>query len=201
MYNRPIESRYIDPVDLIWYAAAARWGIRVRRNPAIFSMTDGTGLLELGPKDTLDADDSAAQMIFHELCHWITHGVDSFFERDWGFPLDDAFDWREHACLRLQANLAGSHGLRLVLAPTSPFRQYYDRIPPDTLLPLPGFPREEDVVALTRVAIERAAGPPWGENLQVALRATAQIRAVCRPFLADYATDIADDSLPSLWSR
>ncbi len=157
-YQRPIRSRYLDPVELIWYATARRLGLHVRRDPAIFSMTDGTGLLALGPKDTLDADDSAAQMIFHEFCHWITNGLETFAERDWGFALDDELDWREHACLRLQATLAGRHGLRQVLAPTSPFRGYYDLIPADPLEPLPGWPLEERVVARAAEAIARAAG-------------------------------------------
>ena len=200
MYERPILSRYLDPLELVWYATAKRLGLTVRRNPAIFSMTDGTGLLELGPKDTLDADDSAAQMIFHEICHWITNGVETFSERDWGFPLHDDLDWREHACLRLQAHLSGEHALRQVLAPTSPFRAYYDEIPADPLRPHPGGWREEEVVALAALAIERAAGEPWGETVQAALRATAAMREVAGQFLSDYATDI-EDPLPSLWGR
>ncbi|HNC95158.1 MAG TPA: hypothetical protein PKW90_03475, partial [Myxococcota bacterium] len=99
-YERPVKARYLDPVEVVWYATAARLGLRVRRNPSIFSMTDGTGLLELGPKDTLDADDCTAQMIFHELCHWITNGLETFELRDWGFPLEAELDWREHSCLR-----------------------------------------------------------------------------------------------------
>jgi hypothetical protein len=201
MYTRPIDARYLDPLELVWYATAARFGLTIRRNPAIFSMTDGTGLLELGPKDTLDPEDSAAQMIFHEICHWITNGEETFTERDWGFPLDMGLDWREHACLRLQATLAGAHGLRTVLAPTSPFREYYDLIPEDTLSPLPGSYREEDVIELAALAIERAKGPPWGETLQAALRATAAIRGITAQFLSDYATDLEGDALPSLWGR
>lgn len=164
-------------------------------------MTDGTGLLELGPKDTLDADDSAAQMIFHEICHWITNGEDSFTLRDWGFPLDDELDWREHACLRLQAALADRHGLRRVLAPTSPFREYYDQLPDDPFAPLPGEPHVESILTLAREAHARAFGPPWGVHLLAALDATAQIERTVAPFLADYATDIPGDPLPSLWAR
>lgn len=200
-YERPIEARYVDPLDLVWLATARRLGLRIRRNPAIFSATDGSGLLELGPRETLDPDDSLAQMVFHELCHWITNGLETFHERDWGFPLDAELDWREHACLRLQAALAGRYGLRRQLAPTSQFRAYYDAVPADPFAPLDDGEREGRVVELARVAEARARGAPWGEALDHALRATAGLRAVVAPFLPDYATDLADDRLPSLWAR
>lgn len=198
-YERPVQRRYLDPVDLIWLATARRLGLRVRRNRAIFSATDGTGLLELGPLDTLDADDCTAQMIFHELCHWATNGVETFHERDWGFALDAELDWREHACLRIQAALADRHGLRRVLAPTSQFRKYYDEIPADPFEALPGWPCEERVVPLAREAHARALGEPWGPHLEAVLAAHAAIRDTVAPFLADYATDVPDDALPSLW--
>ncbi|MFZ5479370.1 MAG: hypothetical protein ACOZNI_21580 [Myxococcota bacterium] len=201
MYERPVQARYLDPLDVVWLATARRLGLHVRRSPKIFSATDGTGLLELGTRDTLDADDTTAQMLFHEICHWITNGVDTFRERDWGFALDAELDWREHACLRLQAGLAGAHGLRGVLAPTSQFREYYDALPADVLAPMPGWPHEGDVVALARDSLARAAGAPWGLPLADALAATARIRDVLTPFLPDYASDVADDPLPSLWGR
>ncbi|GDX81921.1 hypothetical protein LBMAG42_37320 [Deltaproteobacteria bacterium] len=198
-FERPIERRYQDPVDLIWIATAKRLGLTIRRNPAIFSATDGKGLLELGPLSTLDADDSTAQMIFHELCHWITNGVASFHERDWGFALDAELDWREHACLRLQAALADTHGLRTALAPTSQFRKYYDEIPADPFGPVPGWPCEDLVVPHAFNSFVRAQAAPWGEPLAAVLAAHASIRDAVTPFLPDYATDIPDDPLPSLW--
>ncbi len=198
-YERPVQRRYLDPVDLVWLATARRLGLHVRRNPAIFSATDGTGLLELGPLSTLDADDCTAQMIFHELCHWITNGLETFHERDWGFALDAELDWREHACLRLQAALADRHGLRTILAPTSQFRKYYDEIPEDPFAPMPGWHCEELVIPLAREAYARAQGAPWGEPLAAVLAAHGAIRDAVRPFLGDYATDTGDDTLPSLW--
>jgi len=200
-YVRPVRSRYRDPLDLVWLATARRLGLRVRRNPAIFSATDGQGLLELGPFHTLDADDTTAQMILHEFCHWITNGESTFHERDWGFDLDSELDWREHSCLRLQAGLCERYGLRGMLAPTSQFRDYYDRIPTDVLQPLDDSEREAKVCALAAVALERAAGTPWSGPMTEAFVATAQMRDALAPLLGDYATDLEDDALPSLWAR
>ena len=135
-YVRPILSRYLDPVELIWLATAKRLGLVVRRHPDVFAMTEGDGVLHLGPRDSLDPDDSVLQMVFHEICHWITNGLDSAEERDWGFSLDGALDPREHACQRLQATLAQRHGLRDMLGATGDFRQYWDRIPEDPLAPI-----------------------------------------------------------------
>ncbi len=199
-YERPIRARYVDPLDLVWLATARRLGLHVRRDPTIFSRTDGTGLLALGPRSDLDPDDSLTQMILHELCHWITNGLGSFHERDWGFALDDDIDPREHSCLRLQAWLADGVGLRRMLGPTGVFRQYYDRIPADPLEPLDDSAWEAGVVVGAREAIARAQGEPWAGPLGEAMRATAAITGVVRPFLGDYATEFPDDALTSIYA-
>ena len=200
-YERPIESRYQDPLTLVWLATARRLGLTVRRNGAIYSATDGTGLLELGPLDTLDPDDTTAQMIFHEICHWITNGLETFHERDWGFPLDIELDLRELACIRLQAGLNQRHGLRGFFGPTSDFRQYYEALPTDVLQALDDSAQEAEVVAIAREAFLRAELAPWRGPVEDALRATAALSQVVAPFLADYASELADDPLPSLWDR
>ncbi len=199
--DRAIDARYQDPLTLVWMSTARRLGLHVRRNRSIYSATDGTGLLELGPLDTLDPDDTTGQMIFHEICHWVTNGLDTYHARDWGFPLDVELDPRELSCIRLQAGLATRYGLRGFLAPTSSFRAYYDALPEDVLAPLDESPREAEVVALAREALARAEGAPWGEPLHAALSATQRLRDTLTPFLADYQTDIPDDALPSLWGR
>jgi hypothetical protein len=201
LYQRPIRSRYTDPLELVWMATARRLGIRIRRNPHVFSMTDGTGLLELGPRDSLDPDDTAAQMIFHELCHWVTNGLESFHERDWGFPLTDELDWREFGCLRMQAGLADRYGLRRILAPTGIFRQYYDRIPADVFEPLDDSPLEQFAVRTGSEALRRVDGDPWREPVHAALVATRTFRDSVHRFLPDYGTDLEDDALPSLWAQ
>jgi hypothetical protein len=200
-YERPVLSRYLDPLELVWLATARKLGLTVRRDPAIFSRTDGSGMLWLGPRDDLDADDTVCQMIFHELCHWITNGVDSFAEEDWGFPLDDADDPREFACLRLQAWLADRHGLRGMLGPTGKYREYFDHIPPDPLTPLDAGALEAEIVTLARRAIAASQAAPFAPTLDDALAATAALRASLAPFLRDYATELDGDDLPSLWSR
>ncbi len=200
-YERPILSRYLDPLELVWLATARRLGLTIRRDPSIFSRTDGSGRLWLGPRSDLDEDDMLCQMLLHELCHWITNGVDSAAEQDWGFPLDDADDPREFACLRLQAWLADQHDLRGMLGPTGVYREYFDRLPPDPLEPLDDSTTEGVIVRLAIEAIERSQAPPFQPALREAMAATAALRALLQPFLADYATEVEHDKLPSLWSR
>lgn len=199
-YVRPIRCRYVDPHELVWMATARRLGLSpIRRNPAIFAATDGTGLLELGPKDDLDPDDNAGQQIFHEICHWIINGVDSYHARDWGFPLTDEGDWREYACLRVQAALAERHGLRDMFASTGTFREYWDKIPDDPMAPFDDTEEEARICARAREALVEADGPPWGGHLDAALAATAAMRRAVSPFLADYQCDIPGDVFPSMW--
>ena len=200
-YERPILSRYVDPVELIWLSTAKELGLTIRRNPSIFSATDGSGLLELGPRTDLDADDTLAQMVLHEICHWVTNGKDTFEERDWGFPLDIELDPREHACLRLQAWWTGHHGLREVMAPTSSFRDYYNRIPDNPLEPMDDSEWELNVVGLAKEAIQRGQTDPWVGPVNRALEATRQVGGCIRPFLKYYATEEEGDILPSLWQH
>lgn len=200
-YERPVLSRYLDPTELIWLATARRLGITVRRDPSIFSRTDGSGRLWLGPRDDLDADDTLCQMLLHELCHWVTNGVESFSEQDWGFPLNDDDDPREYACLRLQAWWAERHGLRGMLGPTGIYRQYYDRLPADVLEPLDASEWEARIVRLAAEAIERAQRPPFAPAVEQALAATAELRGVVGRFLDAYTTELEADPLPSLWSQ
>ena len=199
-YERPILSRYTDPLELIWLAAARRLGLTVRRDPTIFSRTNGEGGLWLGPREDLDPDDNVCQMLLHELCHWVTNGVGSFAEQDWGFPLDDKDDPREFACLRLQAWLADRHGLRDMLGPTGIYRAYYDTIPADPLAPLDGDAWEATIVRLAHDAILRVQQPPFFPTIDQALADTARMRAVVAPWMDAYCTDLDDDGgLPSIW--
>lgn len=203
-YERPILSRYLDPLELVWLATARRLGLTVRRDPSIFSRTDGSGMLWLGPRADLDADDTLCQMLFHEICHWATNGVASFQAEDWGFPLQDYDDPREFGTLRLQAWWADRHGLRTMFGPTGKYREYFDRIAPGqggALTPLDDSPGEARILAIAHQAIAVASAPPFAPVVDEALAATAAIKKVVTPFMGDYTTEIDGDVLPSLWGR
>lgn len=192
MPRRP-GHRYLDPLDHIWLAAAARIGLRVERSAEVYAATDGAGLLHVGEPGDLDPDDCLAQMIFHELCHALVQGPHSFAQPDWGLDNETDRDVpREHACLRVQAALAGRHGLRTALAPTTDFRGFYDRLPAD---PLEG-PAGDPDVALAREALVRADQPPWAPHLAHALTDTAAIARLAARWTAP---DLADP-LPPLWA-
>lgn len=183
---RVIDARYRDPLDEIWRAAARALGLRIVRSDEVFAATDGAGELTLGSPASLDPDDCLAQMVFHELCHSLVQGPESFREPDWGLDnLGDRDVAREHACLRVQAALARAHGLQGVLAPTTDFRSFYDALGAD---PLHG---DDPSVPLARAALERAKGPPWHPHLERALAATRAIGEVLAPFAAP----------DSLWAR
>jgi hypothetical protein len=178
---RAIRHRYRDPLDQVWIETARRIGLALARSREVNASTDGAGTLVLGAPDTLDADDCLAQMIFHELCHSLVEGEGSFGRPDWGLDNQSARDEvREQACLRTQAALAGRHGLRQVLAPTTDHRSFYDALPPAPLAE-----RGEASVVLAIRAVGRAGKPPWGPHLEAALAATAAIAAATAPFDRD----------------
>lgn len=179
--TRSIIHRYADPLDRIWLETARRIGLRVERTEDAYAATDGARRLAIATPAALDPDDCLAQMIFHELCHSMVEGEEAFERADWGLSNTDGRDVpREHACLRTQAFLAGRHGLRRVLAPTTDFRDFYDQLPPDPIAD-----RREQSAAAARLAIRRSALPPWGPHVDAALAATADIARRAAPFSRD----------------
>ena len=191
---RQVDHRYVDPLDQVWLETARRIGLRIERSGEVYASTDGSGMLRLGAHATLDADDCLAQMIFHELCHALVEGPASFTHPDWGLDNTGSRDvTREHACLRTQAALAGRHGLRALLAPTTDFRAFYDRLSEDPL----AAPAAEPSIALAWEAVRRAGEPPWAPHLESALRATAAIARAVAPFAT--ADGEPATALPSLW--
>ena len=191
-------ARYLDPLDVVWFATARRLGMTVRRAADVFASWDGEAVLTLGARDTLDADDCAAQMVLHEICHWLANGSGSRTRRDWGFCPDDDAHWREHGALRLQAALLDPWGLRPLLGPTTNFRAYWDRLGPDLSAPVPDVPDEDRAMACAADALARAAAPPFAGPLHEALSATARIQSVIEEFLPTYSSDL-DSDLPGLW--
>ena len=187
-----VTSRYIDPLTQVWVGAARTIGLRIVRTPDAYAATDGRGTLAIGDDAALDADDSLAQMIFHELCHSLVEGRESFGLRDWGMEATDSggpdHDWREHACLRTQWVLTGRHGLRAVFAPTTDFRaSFWDGLSGDVLAD-----RTERSVQAAIAAVRRADEKPWAPHLGDALAATARIAEQAGRFAT--AGDV-------LWSR
>lgn len=168
---RAVTHRYVDPLAQVWVNAARRIGLRVVRTPDAYAATDGAGTLAIGHDEQLDADDSLAQMIFHELCHSLVEGPESFGRADWGMDnTGPDHDWREHACLRVQWVLAGRHGLRGVFAPTTDFRAFWDTLSGDVLAD-----RTDPSVQAAIAAVQRAARHPWAPHLDAALHASAVI--------------------------
>ena len=128
--KRPSASSLATPdIDAIWRRAAERVGFMTSRTQDAYATSNGAGEIAIGADDTLDDDDAFAQLVFHELCHAITEGEGALRQPDWGLDNVPAHAVREHACLRLQAYLAGRFGLRALMAPTTPYRAYYATLP------------------------------------------------------------------------
>lgn len=127
---RTILSEYQDPLDVVWLEACRRWGWKIDRSDQVFAAWDGTGTLTIGTTETLDADDSLAQLILHEFCHAMVEGPDSWGRPDWGLDITDRSQlFHEHACLALQAAVSDHFGLRTFFGSTTDARKFYDALP------------------------------------------------------------------------
>lgn len=174
-------TRYEDPLNTIWLECAARLGLRVQPSGDTYASSSGQGDLWLGEGAALDADDCVAQMVLHEICHWLVCGPESFDWIDWG--LDNEVDRDielEHATLRVQAALLDPLGLREVLAPTTVYRAFYDALPPDPFSERN--PDERSCIVRARAGYARRLARPWAPTLTEALRATADIAQTLRSF-------------------
>ncbi|HEY0709903.1 MAG TPA: YkgJ family cysteine cluster protein [Polyangia bacterium] len=161
-------------IDRVWLDAAARCGFRVERTGAAYATTDGRGVIGIGERAVLDADDCLAQLILHELCHALVQGEARWSEADWGLDnTTDEDDVAEAACLRLQAHLSDRHGLRELFAPTTPWKTYYRALPPDTLRPATATEGEADACELARTALALATTKGMDRIFDEALAATA----------------------------
>lgn len=159
---------------------ARGFGLRVERSSEVYASTDGRGGLVLGSAETLDPDDCLAQMIFHELCHAAVQAPEGLTVPDWGLDNESERDLRrEHACLRLQAELARRYELRGFFAPTTDFRTFYDALPND---PFEGDAFEAE---LARAALGRILAPPFSPWVERGLEATATIVTAVREVEAD----------------
>jgi hypothetical protein len=166
--RHPLDDRSIDE---LWTAVAERLGFTVERTTDAYASTDGRGLIVIGAPETLDADDSLAQLVFHELCHAAVQGEANLRVPDWGLDNSDDRDLpAEHACLRLQAHLADGHGLRALMIPTTISATYYRELP---AFPLDG---SDEAARLAQVAARALERPPlfWRPELDRALAGTAE---------------------------
>ena len=156
-------------IEDLWVTAATRLGWRVQRTEEAYATSDGRGTISVGVEDSLDPDDSVAQLVFHELCHGIVEGPAGWSRPDWSLRNDDDDPEqvvREHACLRVQIALCEQFGLRKVMAPTTVYRAYHDAIVGD---PLVG---PDPAAGLARAALERPESAPWLATVRAALAAT-----------------------------
>lgn len=174
---RTIEHRYDDPLDLIWLECLRAVGLELERSPEVYASFDGARTLTLSTREHFDADDSLAQLIFHELCHALVSGPRGLRLSDWGMENVDQRDLlQEHACLRLQAALADRYGLRGLFAVTTDHRSYWDQLGIDPLSP----GDDDDAVPIARDALDRATRGPWATALRSALARTRALAAVMR---------------------
>ncbi len=171
--------RYQDPLARVWVACAERVGFRIKRTSDAYASTDGSGTILIASDGMFDPDDSLAQMIFHELCHALVEGVEGEKQEDWGLGRSGGRNpWREYACLRLQAYLAGGVGLRDFFAPTTDFRVHFWNSLAEDPFAAPaqeGGRRERSCVA-ARLGAWRASRPRWAP-LKQALASSAVIAA------------------------
>jgi hypothetical protein len=176
--SRVIRATYRDPLEVVWLRTAGLLGMRVERSPEVFASWDGAGALLIGTPETLDPDDSLAQMIFHEVCHALVEGPEKFKVPDWGLDIDQPDHLvHEQACLRVQAKLADEFELRQFFAATTDFRLYYDELGADPLKPL-----DDPAVKLSLEGWRRGIEGPWSGPLRKALRATSEILQIAARF-------------------
>jgi hypothetical protein len=174
--SREVRRRYDDPLDLIWLACARACGIRVQRSDDVYASWDGQGTLTLSTREHFDADDSLAQLVFHELCHALVAGPRRLTLPDWGMENVDERDLvQEHACHRVQAALADRHGLRALFAVTTDHRTYWDALPVDPL-----GSGDDPAIPLAKDAYVRATNGPWASAIERALSRSRELCALVR---------------------
>jgi len=172
-------------IEAIWIGAARELGLSIERTEAAYASSDGQGRLLIGVDAVLDADDSVAQLIFHELCHGLVQGPRGWSAVDWGLSNEDARDVvAEHACLRLQVFLSTPYDLRIAMSPTTEYRAYHDAI-----VGHPLNTSEDAAATLARAALNRVESARWLVVLRKALAATRKCLALAVP-----ATPVADES-------
>jgi hypothetical protein len=176
MFERPIVHRYQDPVDLIWLRAATDLGLKIHRSSEAFASYDGNGTLTIAVASDFDADDCVAQMIFHEICHWLVAGPRGKQLPDWGLCNEDDRDLvYEYAAHRVQAALSAPFGLREFMSVTTDWRPYWDALPADPLRD-----GDDPAIAIAQEGFYFSKKEPFASVLKRSLAATAAIADAVR---------------------
>jgi len=176
--GRTIRTRYQDPLDALWIAAARRLGWKIERSTEVYAYWNGTDTLTVSTSDHFDPDDQFSQFLFHEICHCLCEGPSNYAKEDWGLSNLDPDVWvREAACHRLQAALSDRFGLRGFLAITGANRDYYDNLPAD---PLRG--GDDPALAMAQRGWLLSRQSPWKEVLDDVLMATAELARTLQAF-------------------
>jgi hypothetical protein len=151
-------------------------GLEVRRSVEAYASYDGKGTLTISVADDFDADDCVAQMIFHEICHWLVSGIRARDLPDWGLSNTSNRDLvYEYSCHRLQAALSAPFGLRAFMAVTTNWRPYWDALPDDPLRD-----GDDPAIAIAQAGFELAQKSLFESVLKRSLSATAAIADVVR---------------------
>ena len=176
MKARPAAPLDAPDIDRVWIDAAGRCGFRVERGDAAYATTGGDLVISIGVRAVLDDDDCLAQLVLHELCHALVQGEPRWRTPDWGLDnTSDRDDVAEAACLRLQAQLSDRHGLRELMAPTTPWKSYYRALPADPLRPAAA--ADAPACRLAEAALALAAEKGMDAAIDRALGATAALLA------------------------
>ena len=163
-------------IEAIWRAAASEIGFSVERTREAYATSDGRGVIAIGDDDLLDADDSVAQLVFHEICHAATEGEAALNRPDWGLDNVAAHAVREHGCLRFGAHLADRFGLRAAMAPTTDYRAYYDALGAEPL-----GDDTDPAGAIARETRARFDASAWRVPIETALARTAALTEIRHP--------------------
>lgn len=158
-------------LDERWAALLARFGGRIRRSSDAYVswLADRRELL-VSPDEELDPDDTIAQIVLHELCHFLVEGLASDAHDDWGLDnMSDVHLANEYAALRLQAHLLHTPARRQYLHPTTDHRWFYEALADSPIDDPVHPPTDARSVALAQQGVRHAAQWPLFEALQVEL--------------------------------
>lgn len=127
--------QHLRTLDAAWTGFLTKRGARIERTDECFVAWLGAShTLLIAHDDDLDADDTLAQIILHELCHHLVEGDESWDQDDWGLnnQTDDHL-YREYAALRLQSAILATPRMRAFLQPTTDHRWFYESLGDDPL--------------------------------------------------------------------